>query len=170
MTDPIAANLNVLKQGEALLRRLRDDAYTHCVPSVFGSSIGAHIRHNLDHYACFLAGLPNGRIDYTARPRDSRIEMERAHALGEFARLRRAFETLNLSHDALRVHSESNPVSAPAVSSMARELEFLLSHTVHHYAIVAILCRLQKIAVDDGFGVAHSTLRHRAESEMSCAP
>jgi hypothetical protein len=52
---------------------------------------------------------------------------------------------------------------------MARELEFLLSHTVHHYAIVAILCRLQGIAVDDGFGVAPSTLRHRTESETPCA-
>lgn len=170
MTDPIAANLDLLKQGEALLRRLRDDVYTHCMPSVFGSSIGAHIRHNLDHYTCFLAGLRDGRIDYTARPRDTRIETDRAHALNEFARLARAFETMSFFHDVLRVRSESNPHNAPASSSMARELEFLLSHSVHHYAIVAILCRLQGIAVEDGFGVAPSTLRHRALSESPCAP
>lgn len=169
MTDSIAANLGILKQGEALLIRLRDDAYTRCLPAVFGSSIGAHIRHNLDHYTCFLAGLPYRRIDYTARPRDTRIETERAHALSEFASLGRTFEALNLSHDALRVRSESNPHNAPAPSSMARELEFLLSHSVHHYAIVAILCRLQDIAVEDGFGVAPSTLRHRAEYETPCA-
>lgn len=170
MTDSIAANLGILKQGEALLSRLRDDTYTHCLPSVFGSSIGAHIRHNLDHYACFLAGVPRGQIDYTARPRNTRIETERAVALGEFSRVCRAFEGMDIAHGSLRVRSESNPDSTPAPSSMARELEFLLSHTVHHYAIVAILCRLQGIAVDDGFGVAPSTLRHLAESKTPCAP
>lgn len=170
MTDSLAANLGILKQGEILLHRLRDDAYTHCLPSVFGSSIGAHIRHNLDHYACFLAGLPSGRIDYTARPRNARIETERAVALGEFARVCQAFEAMDIAHGSLQVRSESNPDSTPAPSSMARELEFLLSHTVHHYAIVAILCRLQGIAVEDGFGVAPSTLRHRTETKTPCAP
>lgn len=168
MTDSIALNLSILKQGEALLQRLRNDAYTHCLPSVFGSSIGAHIRHNLDHYACFLAGLPGGRIDYTARPRDRRVETERAHALAEFARISRALECLELPGCALRVRNESKPDSTSAPSSMARELEFLMSHSVHHYAIVAILCRLQGIAVEDGFGVAPSTLRHRAECETPC--
>ncbi len=170
MTEAIAASLSILKQGEALLRRLHDDEYARCLPSVFGSSIGAHIRHNLDHYACFLAGLPGGRIDYTARPRNTRIETKRTDALAEFARVARAFETLDMTGGVLRVRSESNPDSAPTSSSMARELEFLMSHTVHHYAIVAILCRLQGIAMDDGFGVAPSTLRHRAECEPSCAP
>jgi len=170
MSGAIAANLTVLKQGETLLRRLHDDVYTRCLSPVFGSSIGAHIRHNLDHYACFLAGLPGGRIDYTARPRNTRIETERAVALDEFARVCRAFEAMNGFHGSLQVRSESTPDSAPAPSSMARELEFLLSHTVHHYAIVAILCRLQDIAVEDGFGVAPSTLRHRAECETPCAP
>lgn len=170
MSGPIAANLTILKQGEALLRRLCDEAYTRCLPSVFGSSIGAHVRHNLDHYACFLAGLPSGRIDYTARPRNPRIETERPHALAEFSRVCGAFETLDMTSAALRVRSESNPDCPATLSSMARELEFLLSHTIHHYAIVAILCRLQGISVDDGFGVAPSTLRHRAICETPCAP
>lgn len=170
MTKAIAASLSILKQGEALLRYLHDDEYTHCLPSVFGNSIGVHIRHNLDHYACFLAGLPSGRIDYTARQRNTRIETKRTDALAEFARVGRAFETLDMTGGVLRVRSESNPDNALTSSSMARELEFLMSHTVHHYAIVAILCRLQGIAVDDGFGVAPSTLRHRAECEPSCAP
>jgi hypothetical protein len=169
MTHLIAANLHILQQGEALLRRLGDDVYTRCLPAVFGSSIGAHIRHNLDHYACFLNDLPAGSIDYTARPRDAHAETECAVALAEIARIGEAFAALELNGGALRVRSESNPHGTPAPSSMARELEFLLSHTVHHYAIVAILCRLQGVDIDSGFGVAPSTLRYHAECETSCA-
>jgi len=49
-----------------------------------------------------------------------------------------------------------------ASTSIKRELAFLLSHTIHHYAIVAIICRLQGLSVEDDFGIAPSTLRHRA--------
>ena len=53
-------------------------------------------------------------------------------------------------------------------SSRLRELDFLLSHTVHHQALTAIICRLVGVEVDEEFGVAPSTLRHR-ERLRSCA-
>jgi hypothetical protein len=45
-------------------------------------------------------------------------------------------------------------------SSIARELQSLLSHTVHHYALIAIALRLQGIEPSAEFGVAPSTLEH----------
>ena len=54
-------------------------------------------------------------------------------------------------------------------SSVARELDFLQSHTIHHYAIIAMLCRLQNVVVEQGFGVAPSTLRYQLTSKMQCA-
>lgn len=162
MKVTIAANQALLEQGEELIQRVSDAAYGRAIPTVFGSSIGAHVRHNLDHYACLLKGLPAGRVDYATRARDTGMETDRAQALAELARLRLELGRLKHLPESLSVRRESSPDGAFAPSSPARELEFLLSHTVHHYAIVAILCRLQSIPVAAGFGVAPSTLRHRA--------
>jgi uncharacterized damage-inducible protein DinB len=48
-----------------------------------------------------------------------------------------------------------------AASTPDRELQFLASHTVHHFALVALLLRLAGVSVPDGFGVATATARHR---------
>ena len=38
------------------------------------SSIGAHVRHILDRFHCFFAGVAGASIDYDVRKRDSEIE------------------------------------------------------------------------------------------------
>ena len=45
-------------------------------------------------------------------------------------------------------------------SSIARELQSLLSHTVHHYAFIAVALRLQGVEPASDFGVAPSTLEY----------
>ncbi len=47
-------------------------------------------------------------------------------------------------------------------STLERELAMLASHTVHHYAIVALLLRIKGVVVPETFGVAPSTQRHIA--------
>ena len=53
---------------------------------------------------------------------------------------------------------------APSVpwsgSTVRRELDFLLSHTVHHYALIAMSLRLRGLPVPAELGVAPSTLEH----------
>jgi hypothetical protein len=169
-------NLRALEQGACLLRSLDDRVYRRALPAVFDSSIGGHIRHNLDHYHSFLCGLASGCIDYAARRRGVELESDRLAALGEFARIARGFRALlevagdDRTPGAIRVRREADANGATVASSLERELDFLCSHTIHHYAIVAILCRLQGIAVAEDFGVAPSTLRHRAGlAAQACA-
>ncbi|MDH3494762.1 MAG: hypothetical protein OEM82_14505, partial [Acidobacteriota bacterium] len=45
-------------------------------------------------------------------------------------------------------------------TSLARELEFLHSHTVHHYALIAAKLGSMNIEVPFEFGVAPSTLKY----------
>ena len=45
-------------------------------------------------------------------------------------------------------------------STFARELQFLASHTVHHYALISIASRMQGIMPAEGFGIAPSTLKY----------
>lgn len=175
MLTRIRDNLLALQQGGRLLAYLDDLSYQRAIQPVFGSSIGAHIRHNLDHYGCFLSGLDCGCIDYGARPRNPELERNRGAALAEMMRLSRAFTGLTANPDmplpeTLRVHHEADSRADAVPSSLERELDFLLSHTIHHYAIVAILCRLQGIDVPADFGVAPSTLRFRKQSIEEAEP
>ena len=53
-------------------------------------------------------------------------------------------------------------------SSLERELLAVMSHTVHHYALIAIALRLGDFDPGVGFGVAPSTLRYWQE-QRECA-
>ena len=56
----------------------------------------------------------------------------------------------------------ARPAAAP--SSLARELQFLTSHTIHHFAVIALILRAMDVEVDREFGVAPSTLRYWTEA------
>jgi hypothetical protein len=143
--------------------RLDSPSYVRRVAAVFDTSIGAHVRHNVDHYLSFLDGVAAGRIDYHTRARDSGIESELAQGLWSLQEVARRLQGLPSFSQLLLVRAEGPPgQDVWQVSSAARELEFLLSHTVHHHALIAVICRNMGIPVEDGFGIAPSTLRYRA--------
>lgn len=154
-----AANLQVLQQGLELLAQLDDEQYTLTAGSLFAYGVGSHLRHCLDSYACFLRGIPKGRIDYDQRERDELIAQDR-----QYATTRLEWTMGSLQESLLRQPLEEVLVRQDgphwATSSVARELQFLLSHTVHHYALIALILRLQGFNPAAEFGVAPSTLQH----------
>ncbi len=178
-------NLAALGQALGLLAGLDAELYTRPVPACFNSTAGAHLRHVIEHYTSFLSGVRGGLVDYEARARDSRIETEPGYALACIERL--GVELRELADDGrnrrLRVRSETagGPDREPdangtereepwADSCVLRELEYLLSHTVHHYALIGVICGLAGHAVPKDFGLAPSTLRFlqaQAKSEAA---
>jgi hypothetical protein len=52
-------------------------------------------------------------------------------------------------------------------SSVGRELQALSSHTIHHFALIAVTLRLHGIQVDPIFGTSPSTLRYRAARQFA---
>ncbi len=162
---PLTGNLDLLRQAVALLDRL-DDA-TYAADHLGRSSVGAQLRHVLDHYRVFLDGLPHGAVDYDARSRDPVLEQETAAADRHAEGVLQALSALNPAAMAapLRVHSSTSGHGADAgyhPSSVGRELLFLVSHTVHHFAIIRLLLEAQGVDCPADFGVAPSTLAHRA--------
>jgi hypothetical protein len=172
--DPgiVSANLALLEQGYALIDRLTDAQYGG--GDGLPKPAGPHFRHVLEHYSCFLAGLPARRIDYDGRAREAAIETRRAAALGRIRQL--VGGLMPLAAADLEAGAEVRLECGLGAereqwsrSTVRRELQFLLSHTIHHYALIGLL--LERLGVDVGpdFGVAPSTLKHR-QSQPSCAP
>lgn len=163
-TGLVAWNVELLRQAAALLQRLEASQYRRAFDHVAGSSIGSHVRHNLDHYALFLEGISVGCVDYEPRERDGRLEESVNDAVSALRATGVRLRELTPVQLALPLRLKNVDGGIESETSVARELEFLASHTVHHYALVAVLCRLQGVTVGADFGVAPSTLRYRAAS------
>ncbi len=173
ITAALDANLIVLRQGIALLGSLGGERYATRVPSCFNSAIGGHMRHVIEHYQGFAHGLDSGEIDYENRARDPLVEQDVAYATGILEGLvaRLADERGRLVDGTLRMHMETSPGTV-SVTSVLRELEFLLSHTIHHYALIAVMGRLLGVEPGLDFGMAPSTLKYQqgqAGNAVACA-
>ncbi len=167
------ANAHVLRQGAALVACLSAEQFCSA-PRLAGlpetalaafarCAVGTHVRHVLDHYESFLGGLESGRIDYDRRELERAVELDPVLA-------RERLEACAVRLERFSAHDLDRPLvvctaSAPGrsregASSLSRELQFLASHTVHHYALIAVLVRLWGVAPDDDFGAAPSTLAY----------
>lgn len=162
--DAIEGNLYLLRQGIELLHRLDDTAWREAPPG--HSTVGAQYRHVLDHYRCFLDGLTEGVVDYDARRRDPDTERDRAVAGRATEEVLDRLRLLGRTHLGLplRVAQSATDRDAgedPQGSSLGRELLFLVSHTVHHYAIIKLLLEERGVSCDQAFGMAPSTLLYQ---------
>ena len=167
----VAGCIRVLEQCHDLLGRLDDRLYAETAGLPVQSGVGAHLRHCLDFYQSLVAGLTTGRVDYTRRERDPLVARDRAWAS---ARIEVAIEELRslaaVPGDTPLLVSPEDTCGTDAwcASTFARELQFLLSHTVHHNALIALILRLRGFEPGEEFGVAPSTLAHWRQ-EALCA-
>ncbi len=171
--NQILANcIGLLEQAIRLTERIDDVVYVNTSPLSPRGSIGGHVRHILDSYQNFVAGIESGRINYNLRSRGVLIELDRSHAIERVKLTVAALQSLPVLDEArpLLVSTEENckSVTVWCASSVLRELDFLQSHTIHHYALVAMLLRLHEVDPGEDFGVASSTLKHWKE-ETACA-
>jgi uncharacterized damage-inducible protein DinB len=168
----IRDNVAALRQGIELLAGLSAESYARRTPACFNSSAGGHLRHVVEHYLSFLQGTETGEIDYEARARDPLIESDPRYAAAQLESIVERLERLEADRE-VRVREECAPAETVAWggSSMVRELEFLLSHTVHHYALIGVICQLGGHTLPKDFGMAPSTLRYlqAQKSANSCA-
>lgn len=160
----VRANCELLQQGIELLRRHDERTFCAADAASYGSGIGAHFRHVLDHYRSFLEGVKCGLIDYDNRVRDTDVEKVREAAIDALESVKHDLEATPVDVELpLRVSvcaSTSESEALHSGSTAGRELQFLVSHTVHHYALIAIASRMHGIYPSEEFGVAPSTLKY----------
>lgn len=156
--------VQVLRQGLALLEGLDERLYAGTGGLPVHSGVGGHFRHCLDFYHSFLHGVETGCVDYNKRERDARVERDRHYAAARMRFAAEALQSMRVTDGEapLFVALEGAPPEAASWgrSSVRRELQFLLSHTIHHYALVALMLRLMNFEPGPEFGVNPSTLKH----------
>ena len=171
VTAAVQANLVLVAQGIDGIGRLGGRHYTTPVAGCFNSTVGGHVRHVIEHYQAVLTARESGELNYEKRARDLRIETEGGHAIEALGRIERDLVSLSASGAAdvmLRLAAETTE-GGLLVTSLARELEFLVSHTVHHYALVAVLAHAHGVIMPTDFGMAPSTLKYRQTLSAACA-
>ncbi len=127
-----------------------------------------------DHYQILLAGLPDGRIDYDARLRDPRLEREREYAIDLALDLRSQLSGLSAEWGprplqvSMRSLADNGEEPDWSGSTVQRELQFLVSHTVHHCALIKLILRQHGFNPGVEFGLAPSTQGH-LRRQTACA-
>jgi len=168
-TLAVSSNIHFINQGIDLLTKMTDKEYALNNGSYFKSGVGKHFRHIIDHYISLLKS-DYISVNYDDRERDERIELNRSYAIDVMNDLISDLE--DLQDYSVKLDVELNVMSNEGLgegntswskSSVRRELQFLISHTVHHYALIAIILKTIGFALPDDFGVAPSTLKYEAE-------
>jgi hypothetical protein len=161
-------NAALLDQAVEVLSVMDDASYSKPNSLFDGQRIGAQIRHVLEFYECLFDGLSSGYVNYDARRRDPQVEANRAAAIArlEAARNRLLSDPMLRKDDILWTASEGSADASGqgsfVLSSVARELQAVETHTVHHFAIIAMLLRHAGIPVPSNFGVSRATLMYWA--------
>jgi hypothetical protein len=143
---------------------LTDEGYVRRPVGAIASSIGSHVRHCLDHVQAVLDAVMSGTVNFDHRQRGADVERSRTAALRvierhetELTRLatRREWPPVRIVTEATGLTSSLN-----LPSCLARELVFVLSHTVHHCALIRVAVETLGRTVPDYFGYAPSTIAY----------
>ena len=162
--SPVEALESALGELAAVIAALSRDAYTaRLFPNASGS-IGQHVRHCLDHVSALVVADPSSCLSYDLRERGTTVETDPAQALRCIQLLR---IKVAVGRWATRLDEPICVISTVArdgamltgMSTLARELAFVLSHTIHHQAMIGLLASLHGSDVPSGFGFAPSTPR-----------
>lgn len=163
-SSPIAALERALEDLAAVVAALSPEAYgARLVPTTSGS-IGEHVRHCLDHVSALVSADPSSYLSYDRRARGTSVETNPAEALRRIQLLRikiavgRWSTRLDEPICVLCTVARGGE-TLTGMSTLARELAFVLNHTIHHQAMIGLLASLHGCDVPDGFGFAPSTPR-----------
>jgi uncharacterized damage-inducible protein DinB len=129
-------------------------------------SVGAHVRHCLDHVRAVVDAAKHGMLSYDSRERDTALEHGRTLGIRALREQGHRLEALvDCPSDrpmCLEAQVDCNGGAVEVTSSLGRELVFVLQHTIHHQAIVALLLAARGISIPPRFGYAPSTVRRHA--------
>jgi hypothetical protein len=129
----------------------------------YGQYTGPHLRHVIEHYEALLLRESDSAVNYDKRARDRELESSVRLARARLIELRQRLTgwpdaALEQSIIVLGQAGEAGEFEFTTRSSVGRELVFLASHTIHHFALLQVYCEQHGIPTACNFGRAPSTL------------
>lgn len=153
-------SIDVLAQALSLVA-------SHELPDApdYAAPVGTHLRHVIEHYEALLSPAEPGSVDYDQRPRDRELEREPAQARARLEALRVCLlQWTDAQLDApLQVRGLGGlggDFDFAVASSTGRELVFVASHAIHHYAMLQAHCEQHGIPISAEFGRAPATIAY----------
>ena len=159
-------NMALLTQTTAMIDALQAGAS----PTFqYAQAVGPHVRHILEHYQALIAHVESpesSSVDYDARDRDMLVQSQPASTkakvvwvrarLGALAKQPELVLSTPLSTRLKTGEAGDTELTVP--STLGRELLFLSSHTVHHFALLGHYCKAAGVEMDADFGKAPATV------------
>ena len=163
--SPSFALSRLLDELSSVVIELPTEVYRATFEGGASGTIGEHVRHCLDHVSALLAADASTTLSYDRRHRGTAVEADPTEAVRQILQLKRAIEVWSTRslNEPIRVTSMISPAGDAVTgwSTRARELAFVVSHTIHHQAIIGVLLAICGHAVPERFGHSPSTpLRH----------
>lgn len=162
----LRAAQETLLQGLELLDVAGASKYKRVLGPPFEASIGQHYRHVLEHYDCLCHGLTTNIVNYDARQRDVGLETNVSKAMDRTCNILDSLVSLDpteLGRPCKSVQSLGYSATEPLAvrSNIGRELAYCIGHSVHHYAIIRLICASVEVNLPGNFGFAPATLKHK---------
>jgi uncharacterized damage-inducible protein DinB len=158
---PASSLDRLLSELAALVGGLPPEVYCTRFAAPHSGSIGEHVRHCLDHVSALLLVDGSRALSYDHRDRGTAAESDPAAAVRCIRQLQGAIEiwAMRSLDEPIRVASmlSTDGDSVSGWSTLARELAFVVSHTIHHQAMIGLLLATRGYAVPTRCGHAPST-------------
>lgn len=137
----------------------------------FDLPTGVHLRHVIEHYEALVFPARSGEVDYDSRRRDRELESRPEEARRRLLALRQKLsEWSSAPGTTLQVRGVTGvtgQIGFTVLSTPDRELAFLASHTVHHFALIRAASGEQQGALDANFGKAPATISYEKSRGLS---
>lgn len=165
-TPPFWALWRLLDELAVLVTDMPSSVYLARPVGHVSGTIGEHVRHCLDHVDALVTADPSLRLSYDRRRRGTAVETDAAAAIAEITRLKSALYAWSFRalDEPVLVSSITTPAGdfVEGWSTLGRELASVVSHTIHHQALIGVLLAVHGRTVPDRFGFAPSTPARKA--------
>ena len=155
-------NLNEIKR---VLLQLNKEQYSYPSKTLFGATIGQHVRHILEFYQNALDGLESKMVNYDNRKRNLLIETNKEYAIQIIEAINSSL-SISITDESIVLEGNfcvEEGQKMQIQSSFFRELAYCLEHSIHHQALIKVgLLEINCMSyIDDTFGLAPATIRFR---------
>lgn len=162
MTSVFIKSIESLASLVIVLEQLRNTAcYNNPCEALSNATIGQHTRHIIELYQCLLTGYTEGKINYDDRKRNQLYENDTIAAVAAIQQIQ---QNLDQPDKQVKIFCGTDGNSVCIESNYNREVLYNLEHCIHHQALIKVaLLTIKDLNIEEGFGVAPSTLQHRQQ-------